>query len=103
MNLKLCTQLDAIDPLPSLGKKVEPKPAEAPKEVEVAPGILRDAEGKLRTNLPENEVARRWPRIDSITMCEAMPEIQRINAILESLKLHPRIRLKASGLKASEL
>lgn len=34
-----------------LGPKVE-KPKPAPKDVEVAPGIWRDPDGKMRTEIP---------------------------------------------------
>ncbi len=49
--------------VPGLGKPLpRPEPAKpTPKEVEIRPGVIRDSEGRLRTQIPENEQARVIP------------------------------------------
>ncbi len=49
--------------VPGLGKPLpRPEPAKpTPKETEVRPGVIRDSEGRLRTNMPENEAANPPP------------------------------------------
>ena len=52
-------QLDRNDFQPLGHAKPRPEPEKpAPRETEVRPGIIRDEQGKLRTNLPGNETAR---------------------------------------------
>ncbi len=55
-------QIDKSD-TPGLGDlRPRQEPAKpAPKEVEIRPGIVRDSEGRLRTNMPENEAANSIP------------------------------------------
>ncbi len=49
--------------VPGLGKPLpRPEPAKpTPKEVEIRPGVIRDSEGRLRTNIADNEKARVIP------------------------------------------
>jgi len=44
--------LDKLDPIPPLGKKITPTPSPPAKPVEVRPGIWRNPDGKLETQIP---------------------------------------------------
>lgn len=52
MNLLAIRDLNAEDPLPGLGPKVERPAPEPAKPAEVRPGIVVDADGKMSTNIP---------------------------------------------------
>jgi hypothetical protein len=60
-------QIDREESMPLGPAKPRPEPEpQKPAEVEIRPGVIRGGDGKLRTNMPENEQANGsppWPYI----------------------------------------
>lgn len=62
MKLLAVRDLNKEDPLPPLGKKVEPpkslEPVKPLERLVTNPQIVVDSDGRLRTDIPDNEAAR---------------------------------------------